>query len=155
MIIMAAKVPKKKLLLVLLLLAAAAAVLGVCLHGSGGSGAKQESRQKVATNADRIAFLAAYGWEVAEQPVQSQQVLVPTDPGEVFLRYNELQKSQGYDLMQYAGKTISRFVYEIKNYPAADGTYYATLLVSNDRVVGADVASGAKDGIMHGLARPQ
>ena len=156
MMIMAAKVPKKKLLIAVLLFILAAAVLAVCLGRSGGAGQPQQpaARQKVATNDERIAFLASYGWEVKEKPVQTQQVLVPTQPGEVFQRYNELQQSQGYDLMQYAGQTLSRYVYEITNYPAREGTYYATLLILEDRVVGADVASGAKDGVMHALSRP-
>ena len=87
------------------------------------------------------------------EPVQTQHVRVPTEPGEVFLRYNELQISQGYDLLQFSGKELTRYVYRITNYPA-EGSYYATLLVKDGEIVGADVASSAKDGVMHGLNMP-
>ena len=92
---------------------------------------------------------------VAEEPVQTQKVRVPEDPSEVFLRYNDLQLSQGYDLLSYSGKTLTRYVYQITNYPGTDGVYFATLLVYNDNVVGGDVASSRQNGVMHGFAMPQ
>ena len=125
MVIMTAKVPKRRLLLIVLLLIAAAVVLALCLRGAGG------------------------------EPVKTQQVTVPADPSEVFLRYNELQISQGYDLLQYSGKELTRYVYRITNYPDESGVYYATLLVKDGQVVGADVASSAKTGVMHGLKMPE
>lgn len=108
-----------------------------------------------ATNEARIAFLESYGWQVEPEPVKTQQVIVPADPSEVFLRYNELQISQGYDLLQYSGKELTRYVYRITNYPDESGVYYATLLVKDGQVVGADVASSAKTGVMHGLKMPE
>ena len=102
----------------------------------------------------KIAFLAEYGWEVSAEPVQTQQVRVPEEPGEVFLRYNELQVSQGYDLLQYSGQELTRYVYQVTNYPDSSGTYYATLLVKDGQIVGADIASSAKNGVMHGLKMP-
>ena len=156
MVIMTAKVPKRRLLLIVLLLAAAAVVLALCLHGAKDPGqTPSASGTQGATNDARIAFLAGYGWQVEPEPVQTQQVTVPTDPGEVFLRYNELQLSQGYDLLQYSGKELTRYVYRITNYPDAAGSYYATLLVRDGQIVGADVASGAKTGVMHGLKKPE
>ena len=108
-----------------------------------------------ATNEARIAFLESYGWQVEPEPVKTQQVTVPADPSEVFLRYNELQISQGYDLLQYSGKELTRYVYRITNYPDESGVYYATLLVKDGQVVGADVSSSAKTGVMHGLKMPE
>ena len=155
MVIMTAKVPKRRLLLIVLLLIAAAVVLALCLHGAGGEAEKPaKSSAQGATNEARVAFLEGYGWQVEPEPVKTQQVTVPTEPGEVFLRYNELQKSQGYDLTQYAGKLLDRYVYEITNYPADDGVYYATLLLYQGEVVGADVSSSAQGGVMHALAGP-
>lgn len=149
MIVMTAKVSKKRVLLIGVLLLAAI-VLFLCMRGAKTGTQTPADGGTGDTNEARVAFLAGFGWEVDETPVQTQQVRVPEDPGEVFLRYNELQKSQGYDLMQYSGQTLSRYVYRITNYPA-EGTYYATLLVRDGAVVGADVSSSAKDGVMHGL----
>ena len=92
MVIMTAKVPKRRILLVVLLLLAAAVILALCLGGAKHGGEKpQRTDAKGGTNEARIAFLAEYGWEVSAEPVQTQQVRVPEEPGEVFLRYNELQ----------------------------------------------------------------
>ena len=156
MVIMTAKVPKRRLLLIVLLLIAAAVVLALCLHGAGGEAEKPaKSSAQGATNEARVAFLESYGWQVEPEPVKTQQVTVPTEPGEVFLRYNELQVSQGYDLLQYSGKELTRYVYRITNYPDENGIYYATLLVKDGQIVGADVASNAKTGVMHGLNMPE
>lgn len=119
------------------------------------NGKAHKSSAQGATNEARIAFLEGYGWQVEPEPVKTQQVTVPADPSEVFLRYNELQVSQGYDLLQYSGEELTRYVYRITNYPDEAGVYYATLLVKDGQIVGADVASSAKTGVMHGLKMPE
>ena len=154
MVIMTAKVPKRKVLVIALVVLAAVLVLTLCLHGAkSGANSPEQADAQGKTNESRIAFLAGFGWQVEPEPVQTQQVRVPTEPGEVFLRYNELQISQGDDLLQFSGKELTRYVYRITNYPA-EGSYYATLLVKDGEIVGADVASSAKDGVMHGLNMP-
>lgn len=162
MVIMTAKLSKSKLIAIALLLVMLIVIVSICLSRAGKSDAPQTETEtqttvpaeNIKTNDDRVAFLTAFGWEVSGEPVQTQQVRVPTDPSEVFLRYNELQRAQGYDLSTLAGKTLNRYVYEVLNYPDADGKYYATLLVYKDAVVGGDVCSSAKNGVMHGFAMP-
>ena len=143
------KYSRRRLLGVLWLLLLA--FLGFLLLRSCGS----DRTAAAATNEQRVAYLNSLGWQVEPEPVKTQQVTVPADPSEVFLRYNELQISQGYDLLQYSGKELTRYVYRITNYPDESGVYYATLLVKDGQVVGADVASSAKTGVMHGLKMPE
>ena len=143
------KYSRRRLLGVLWLLLLA--FLGFLLLRSCGS----DRTAAAATNEQRVAYLNSLGWQVEPEPVKTQQVTVPTEPGEVFLRYNELQVSQGYDLLQYSGKELTRYVYRITNYPDENGIYYATLLVKDGQIVGADVASNAKTGVMHGLNMPE
>lgn len=160
MVMVTAKLSKQKLLLIAALLVVVVVVLCLCLHGSGNSSETPDTAQEpvavdVKTNEGRVAFLASFGWEVAEEPVQTQEVRVPTEPNEVFQRYNELQISQGYDLTQYSGKTLRRYVYTVTNYPAADGgPYYATVLVYKNEVAGGDVCSAAQNGVMHSFTMP-
>ncbi|MCQ2419733.1 MAG: DUF4830 domain-containing protein [Clostridia bacterium] len=160
MVILTAKLSKSKRIAILALLVIAAAVLVVCVHGSGKTdeaAAENELQASpcVKTDEDRIAYLNSFGWEVDAPPVQTQEVRVPTETNDIFARYNELQKSQGFDLEAYAGKSIQRYVYKITNYPnAADQTWFATLLVYKDEVIGADVSSSAQNGVMHGLRMP-
>ena len=71
----------------------------------GTDGEQTVSASEVRTNEDRVAYLAQFGWEVSAEPVQTQEVRIPTDPSDVFERYNDLQLAQGFDLHNYAGKT--------------------------------------------------
>lgn len=160
MVMLTARLPKKKLLLLAALIVAVIVVLAVCLGGAEKAPAQEGQTQanvsQIKSNADRVAYLSGFGWKVSEEPVQTQEVRIPTEPNEVFTRYNDLQMSQGFDLMQYAGKTVRRYVYEIENYPGdGDGSYYATVLVYQNEIIGGDVAAGEKNGIMHGLQMPK
>ena len=159
MVMVTAKVSKQKLFLIAALIVVVVIVLCLCLHGSEeppAQNAPQDARSvDVKTNEGRVAFLQSFGWEVAEEPVQTQEVRVPAEGNEVFERYNELQRSQGYDLTQYAGKTLRRYVYTVTNYPASDGgPYYATVLVYKNEVAGGDVCSAAQNGVMHSFTMP-
>lgn len=158
MVMVTAKVSKQKLFLIAALIVVVVIVLCLCLHGSEeppAQNAPQDAQSvDVKTNEGRVAFLQSFGWEVAEEPVQTQEVRVPAEGNEVFERYNELQRSQGYDLTQYAGKTLHRYVYSITNYPGGEGAYYATVLVYKNEVVGGDVCSAAQDGVMHSFNMP-
>ena len=153
MMVMTAKVDKKKIVLVL----AAAAVLVaslIMLFGGGGDAAPTAALSPT-DNDGRVQFLQSFGWEVASSPVESGQVRIPQEGSEVFDRYNALQKSQGYDLGPYAGKTAMRYVYKVKNYPGATDPVYATVLVYKDRVIGGDVTDTAAKGVIRGFRMPE
>lgn len=157
MLIMTAKVSKRKLIAVLLVLIVAAGVVAVCMRGARTAQLPPETTEQgsdAGTNEARVAFLERFGYKVQPEPVQTQSVRVPEEPTEVFLRYNDLQLAQGYDLLSLSGKTLTRYVYQITNYPGSDGVYFATLFVYDDAVVGGDVASSRKNGVMHGFAMP-
>jgi len=153
MLVMTAKVDKKKIILVLAGAAALIAVL-IMLFG-GGNEAAPSAAPSMSTNDDRVKFLTDFGWEVAASPVESGQVRIPEADSEVFDRYNALQKSQGYDLSEFAGKTVMRYVYKIKNYPGSTDPVYATLLVYKDQVIGGDVTDTSAKGVIRGFKMPQ
>ena len=165
MVIMTAKVSKNKLIAAGLIVLVVVILLVVCLTNSDkipgrsdstdASQSAQAAPSEIKTNDDRVAILASFGWEVDPEPTQTQEVRIPTEPSEVFERYNDLQISQGFDLHDYAGKSVKRYVYEIKNYPGSDDTYYATLLIYKNAVIGGDVCSSAQGGTMHSLCMPK
>ncbi len=160
MVILTAKVSKGKLAAIVLLILFVVVLLAVLLKNAdeptpGTDGEQTVSASEVHTNEDRVAYLAQFGWEVSAEPVQTQEVRIPTDPSDVFERYNDLQIAQGFDLHDYAGKTVRRYVYEIENYPGGDGQYYATLLICKGAVIGGDVCAAEKGGVMHGFAMPE
>ena len=157
MMIVSAKVSKRKLLTGLIV-AVGIILLLVFLCGRADAGVTEPSEDnqvtaEVSTNQQRLAFLQSFGWEVSETPHETQEVRIPETFNEVFSRYNRLQQSQGYDLSAWAGQTVKRYVYAIRNYPGG-GDASATLLVDGNAVIGGDVRSGAEGGTMHGFQRP-
>lgn len=150
MMVVTARLKKRNLLIAI---AATIAILAVLLIPKN-SRKDTTTSVKIETNEQRVAFLQELGWEVEQDPVQTQEIVIPTEDSDVYQRYNDLQKSQGYDLNACAGKVVKRCVYKVTNHPDTTGDYYATLLIHKGRVVGGDVASSAADGIMHALQRP-
>ena len=150
MMMMTAKVDIKKLLIILG--AVALGILMLILLLGGGS---TQTAAPVSDNDSRVQFLKDNGWEVSASPTQSGQVKIPDTPSEVFDRYNALQKSKGYDLSQYAGKTVMRYVYKVNNYPNATEPVYATVLVYKNQIIGADITDTAPDGKIEGIQSPK
>ena len=151
MMFMTAKVDLKKILLVLGIIAG---LIAGALWLLGDEEDVSTAAPSVATNDGRVAFLKSFGWEVAASPVESSQVKIPKEASEVFDRYNQLQKSQGYDLSQFAGKNVMRFVYKIENYPGATEPVYATLLVYKNQIIGGDITDTAAKGQIRGFKMP-
>lgn len=52
----------------------------------------------------RAEFLSAYGWEVSSVPEEVCEVTIPGIFDGVYNTYNDLQRSQGFDLLDYRGK---------------------------------------------------
>lgn len=151
MMIMTAKVNLKKNALILG--AIAAVIVGLILL-LGGRGEAQTTSAAVSNNDARVKFLTDLGWEVTTSPAESSQVRIPENATEVFDRYNQLQKSQGYDLTQYAGKSVMRYVYKINNFPGATEPVYATLLVYKNQIIGGDVTNTAAGGKVQSFKMP-
>ena len=151
MMFMTARVDLKKILLILGIVAGViAGVLWLLGDGEDVSTAAPS----VATNEGRMEFLRSFGWEAAPSPVESSQVKIPKGSSEVFERYNNLQKSQGYDLSQFAGKNVMRFVYKITNFPGATEPVYATLLIYKNQIIGGDITDTAAKGQIRGFKMP-
>lgn len=153
MMVMTAKVDKKKIIMVLAGVAVAVILLFMLF---GGNDDNPDPAVQTATGNDaRVAFLKEFGWEVNASPAESGQVRIPENPTRAYERYNALQKSQGYDLSQYAGQTVMRYVYKVTNYPGATEPVYATLLVRQNQVIGGDITNTAAKGAIHGFKKPQ
>ena len=148
---MTARVDLKKILIVLGIVAG---LIAGALWLLGGDDEVTTAAPSVATNEGRVEFLKSFGWEVAASPAESSQVKIPKKNSEIFERYNNLQKSQGYDLTQFAGKNVMRFVYKITNYPGATEPVYATILVCKNQVIGGDITDTAAKGKIRGFQMP-
>lgn len=148
--IMTAKVDMKKIAVILG--AIAAAILAIILL-FGGSDSTPTAAPGLSNNDARVEYLKGLGWEVSTSPVESGQVKIPQNSTEVYDRYNDLQKAQGFDLKNFAGKTVMRYVYKVNNFPNATEPVYATLLIYKNQVIGGDVTNTAANGAIQGLLK--
>ena len=146
---MTAKVDIKKIAIALIAIVAVIIALVLIFGGSGD--AADTAAPAVSGNDARVEFLKGFGWDVSASPTESGQVKIPQSSSEVYDRYNALQKSQGYDLSQYAGKTVMRYVYKVNNYPGATDPVYATVLVYKNQVIGGDVTDTSAKGTVSGF----
>lgn len=153
MMVMTTKVDLKKI--GILLAAIAAVIVAIVLLFGGRGDTAPTGTTAVSNNDARVKFLTDFGWQVNASPTESSQVKIPQEQGEVFQRYNALQKSQGYDLSQYAGKNVMRYVYKINNFPDATEPVYATLLVYKNQIIGGDVTNTAAKGVIQGFRKQQ
>ena len=101
-----------------------------------------------------LGVLLLYGWQVLEEPLATEELLIPEEMDESYDDYLALQTSQGFDLEQYAGKRVKRYTYEITNYPTGEAGVQANLMLYRNTVIGGEVLSPQMDGFLHGLSMP-
>ena len=150
MMFMTAKVEPKKIAIIL---AAVAGLILALILLFGGNDSTQTAGGNLASNDARVSYLKGLGWEVNASPVESGQVRIPKESTEVYDRYNDLQKAQGFDLTNFAGKTAMRYVYRVTNYPGSTEPVYATLLIYKNQVIGGDITDTAPSGAIRGLLK--
>lgn len=153
MMFLTAKVDIKKIAIIAIAVVAVIVAL-VLIFGGSGKKAANTGAPAISGNDARVEFLKNFGWEVAASPTESGQVRIPEASTEVYDRYNALQKSQGYDLTQYAGKTVMRYVYKVNNYPGATDPVFATLLVYKNQIIGGDVTDTSAKGVISSFQMP-
>jgi len=154
MFIVAIKLTKARLALFALCVAAVVVCLTVVLPAGdvAASGQARINYSGIKTNEDRIAFLSQFGWKVVEEPIEVEEVTIPSEWNDVYENYNEIQKRQGLDLKKYMGKDVKRWTYLVTNYPKETGSeVHANLLIYGSRIIGGDISSVDLNGFMHGF----
>ena len=109
------------------------------------------------TNDQREKYLTSLGWEFKTN-CDEKQVQIPSEFNDVYTRYNEIQKSQGFDLEPYKGQEVTVYTYNITNYAGYENRdcIYANLIVCNNMLIGGDVCStSVSDGFMQALKKQQ
>ena len=99
------------------------------------------------TKEHRISFLEKLGYSPAYDHEESEQVRIPIEFGDVYNKYNELQKQSGGDLLNYRGADCIRYTYINKDERRLN------LLVYENRVIGGDVCTVSLDGEMKPLSK--
>lgn len=147
-------------IIVLAIVAAVALIIalpsdvGSVAAGSLFEGEEKVNFDKIKTNDDRLGFLSQFGWEAKEGCIEETTVRIPGDFDRVMNSYNDIQIAQGLDLSKFKGKEVTRYTYEITNYPDYDGTVYANIIVHKNRVIGGDICSSDVKGFIQGFEMP-
>ena len=159
MFILTAKLRRGRLiagaLAVLALCGAAALAAGAFSSGGVDAAASVPASPKgVKDNDDRVAYLESYGWQVSQDPVAIEELLIPQEFDETYTQYLALQADQGFDLTKYKGKRVKRYTYTVLNYPSGEENIQAGLLIYKNKVIGGEILSSQLGGFIHGLALP-
>lgn len=98
-----------------------------------------------------LEFLSSFGWQAELSSCEKSEQTLGEKDDTVFKKYNDLQKSQGFNLEKYAGKTVERYTFCIKNYPDISDGVFANVLVFDGKIIGGDICTAALDGFMQGF----
>lgn len=151
MFIRSVKLKRPGMLLGITALAAAALVIWAVISASG----RHPLAYTLKTEADRQQFIRDMGWQTAKEYTECRSVELPAEWSEVYDRYNELQKQQGFDLEPYKGRTVEVYTYPVYNYEGHTDKdcMQLTLMVCDDRLIGGDVCCTELGGFMQGLKK--
>lgn len=151
MMIQAIRLSRKKAALAVILAGMAMMALILLL---GRSEAEPLSQPTLTGNAERVAYLKELGWEVTEEPLTTLQFLLPPELQGDYVAYNELQKTQGFDLTDCCGKQVTRYTYAVTNYPQRPDGVQLNLYVCEELPVAGDVVCTGADGFQNTLVFP-
>ena len=112
---------------------------------------KNAPQPQLTDNQQRIDYLLSLGWEVAPEPLETLQLLLPETLEEPYLAYNQLQRSQGFDLTNCCGKQVTRYTYAITNYPGRSEGVQANLYVCEELPVAGDICYTGENGFQEPL----
>jgi len=156
MFIVTARIPKRRLISISagLLCCCIAAIAGAIYNHLILATPTSAEVSGLRRDADRIAYLEGFGWSVTPSPVSVETLLVPEEFDSSYNEYLALQSEQGFDLLPYRGKKITRYTYDITNYPTGETGVQASLLIYKNTIIGGEILSPNANGFLHGLNQP-
>lgn len=102
---------------------------------------------KLSTNAQRVEYIKTLGVTLISDEYTKKNIVIPQDFNDVYSKYNRLQKSAGFDLSNYRGKTVTVYTYNCEQDKAV------SLMIFENRLIGGDVAETKLHGSMTALRR--
>lgn len=110
------------------------------------------------THTERKAFFSHFGWEIADEPIEVKETVIPSEFDQTYSDYNELQKNQGFNLEKYKNTRVKAWSYEILNYPGyenSNSTIRGNLLICDGKIIGGDICSIELGGFIHGFSNEE
>lgn len=102
---------------------------------------------KIIDNSSRINFIKNLGIIPNEDLIEEKELFIPEKFTDVWEIYNAVQRSAGYDLSLFSGKSAKLYKYEIPNFNK-DLNAYVNLIVLDGKVIGGDISSTELNGFM-------
>ena len=100
---------------------------------------------------EMVLYLDSLGYTVTPDAITIEQVTIPAEFDAKYEEYNALQKPAGFDLKDYAGKTVEKYTFKVLNFKDNKIEVVANLLISNQKIIGGDVSSTEIGGFCRGL----
>ncbi len=101
-------------------------------------------------NAERVEFLNKAGYIVEPDP-EKENITIPAEFNAAYSEYNALQQSQGFDLLPYAGKEVTKYTYKVLNFPDYPENVVINLVFDDHRLIAADITYNDAE---NGFTRP-
>lgn len=104
-----------------------------------------------------IRFAESLGYSVDKASVESAEVKIPSQTDAVLEEYNNLQKSQGFNLMKYKNKKVIRYTFKVTKLPdeqtLPEDDVLLTVILYKDKVAGGDLYFTGKDARVKGILK--
>lgn len=144
---------KPKMIFGMILAFTGVVVILLTFVGNHGATSATMAQIDCSTQALRGEYLTSLGWQY-EQEYTQKQVVIPKEFNQVYSDYNAIQKSQGFNLEEYKGKTATIYTYNITNYQDDDSVIIADLMVYDGMLIASDLCNpDANEGFLVGLSK--
>ena len=104
-----------------------------------------------------ISFAESLGFGVDKSSAETVEVKIPSKTDAVLEEYNNLQKSQGFNLMKYKNKKAVRYTFKVTSLPdeqsLPEDDVLLTVILYKDKVIGGDVYFTGKDARVTGILK--
>ena len=112
----------------------------------------QQTSGKMTEKEELAQYITSLGYTIDETVYQMREVVIPSKFDEVYTKYNQLQKDNGFDLEKYKGKKVCLHTFGLKDY-AGTQEVLCDLLVYKGKVIGGSIYTADVSGFMHGLCK--
>lgn len=153
MYIVSIKFNIKKFLAVIAALCLVVAISCAFLPQSASDVLKTNKTTSVKTTSDHVDFLASYGYNVNDNPVQIEEIIIPEQFSSDYEQYNNYQKLSGFDLSKFKGQRIKKYTYKVNGYTDSSDEVVANVLIYNNKIIGGDISSTTLGGFVHGFVK--
>ncbi|MBQ5783210.1 MAG: DUF4830 domain-containing protein [Oscillospiraceae bacterium] len=117
---------------------ATAVGLGVKNYFTKDSAAAASVKTKLSTTQEMVDYIASKGFSADIQTAQVTEVEIPRKFDDNFVGFNEkIKQNDGLSLERYKGDKVSKWTFDIIDYPNGDVDAAAVLLIRRERLIGA------------------